>query len=187
MFPAFVIPFVGAAILSARGTVMALWQKRLEVAINVAILCAFLAVAALASKRFFEPSRVNSSGPKVGATLSLAGIEWQKSERSLVLALSIGCHFCSESAGFYQRLVPAASSCGVQVLAVLPQPVAESRNYLEKLGVTMPEVMAGSLATIGVSGTPTLLLLDRQGKILQAWVGKLDTDGERRVLSSLQP
>ena len=38
---------------------------------------------------------------------------------------------------------------------------------------------------IKVPGTPTLLLVDDQGKVLDVWVGKLDESREKQVLASL--
>jgi hypothetical protein len=164
------------------------WQKRIEVATNVAILCAFLMVAALATKRFFErPVDASGRGPRIGTAISLPGVDWGKSNLSLVMALSTGCHFCSESSEFYRRLVPSAANRGVRVLAVLPQPLVESRGYLEKLGVPVTEVVESPLAVLDVPGTPTLIVLDRQGRIKKAWAGKLDPEREKQVLASLQP
>jgi hypothetical protein len=103
------------------------------------------------------------------------------------MVLSTGCHFCSESADFYKRLIPSATNRGVQVLAVLPQPLVDSRGYLEKLGLPATEVVESSLASVDVSGTPTLIELDRQCRIQKAWVGKLAQESERQALASLQP
>jgi peroxiredoxin len=164
------------------------WQKRIEIATNLAILCAFLAVASLAAKRFFEhPAAANASGPQVGASISLPGVDWNKSNSTLVMALSTGCHFCSESAEFYKRLLPSAMHKGIRVLAVLPQPLADSRSYLQKLGLSVPEVLESPLMSVRASGTPTLIMLDRRGRIQKAWVGKLNAEGQAEVLSSLQP
>jgi hypothetical protein len=166
-------------------TPMSGWAKRIEIATNVAILCAFLLVAALAAKRLWEPSSPKPGAPSIGAKVSLHGVDWSTSNQNLVLALSTGCHFCSESADFYQRLVPSAESNGTRVLAVLPQPISDGRSYLEKLGVTVSEVVQSPLGAVDVSGTPTVLLIDGQGKIRKAWVGKLGPEQERQVMKGL--
>jgi hypothetical protein len=164
------------------------WQKHLEVAINVAVLLAFVAVGALATKRFFQnPAQDMVREPQVGASISLPGVDWGASNVNLVMALSTGCHFCSESAVFYKRLVPFAAAKGIRVLAVLPQSVSDDRAYLDNLGVRVSEIVESPLGRLDVSGTPTLLVLDAHGRIKRAWVGKLDSDGERQVLASLQP
>lgn len=165
---------------------MNVWTKRLEAATNIAILCCFLLVAGVATKRLLEHPASELRGPVVGQKVSLRGVDWSGSSRTLVLALSTGCHFCSESADFYRRLVPSAVHGGFHVLAVLPQPVPDGRAYLEKLGVPVSEVLQSPLDSVEVSGTPTLLVLDQQGRIQKAWVGKLGPDQEEQVVASLR-
>lgn len=165
---------------------MSVWVKRVEMATNVAILCAFVLVAALAAKRLWEPSSLKAGGPVIGAKVSVQGIDWSRSNQNLVLVLSTGCHFCTESAEFYRRLVPSANSTGTRVLAVLPQPISDGRLYLEGLGVTVSEVVQSPLNAVDVSGTPTVLLLDKVGHIQKAWVGKLDPLQEQKVIASLR-
>jgi hypothetical protein len=166
---------------------MSVFEKRLEVAVNIAILCAFLMVAALAARRLWHPDAADRlSEPEIGAKVSLAGVDWSKSGRTLVLALSTTCHFCSESSEFYKRLVPEAISHRVPIVAVLPQPTVEGRLYLDGLGLHVQDVLQTPLAAVDATGTPTVLVVDRGGKISKAWVGKLAPDQERQVLASLQ-
>src|SRR6266403_2612076 len=58
---------------------------------------------------------------QAGTKISLVGIDWSKSDRTVVLALSTGCHYCSESAPFYQKLQQQNPN-NVRLVAVLPQP-----------------------------------------------------------------
>jgi peroxiredoxin len=160
------------------------WTKRLEVAINLSILCAFLMVAALAAQRLLN--KRSTSHPSIGAKITVTGIDWSKSKQNLVLALSTTCHFCSESADFYKRLVPDATRHGINVVAVLPQPPNSSRSYLNGLGVSVPEIFQSSLGSIDVTGTPTLLVVDAKGKILKAWIGKISGAQEEEVLEALR-
>jgi len=165
---------------------MSVFARRIEVATNIAILCAFVLVAGLAADRLLGRSPDEASEPKVGERILLPGMDWSRSERTLVLALSDGCHFCSESADFYRKLVPSARQRGLRVLAVLPQPVSSSEIYLKQLEVSVPEIVQNSLDALQVSGTPTLLLVDRRGRIERAWVGKLDSAQEQQVLASVR-
>lgn len=165
---------------------MSVWAKRLEIATNLAILCAFLLVGTLAIQRLREPSHSAPRQPTVGERVSLKGVDWSKSGKNLILALSTQCHFCSESAGFYRRLVPSALGSGVQVIAVLPQSVSDSSSYLQKLNVKVPEILQSPLDSVDVTGTPTLLVVDRQGRIQNAWVGKLEPEREEQVVASFR-
>jgi peroxiredoxin len=166
---------------------MNLWTKRLEVAVNVALLGAFLMVAALAAQRFWN-GRADSraAGPEIGKKVSLANVDWSKSDRTLVLAISTTCHFCSESADFYKRLVPAAAGQGIPVIAALPQTTAESHSYLDRLGVNVQGVFQTSLQALGTGATPTVLVIDKNGRVSKAWVGKLGPEAENQVLASLR-
>ena len=87
-----------------------------------------------------------------------------KDKRTLVLALSTQCHFCTESAPFFQRIRKETSK-NLKMVAVLPQPVSESHKYLEGEGVQVDDVRQAPLTTIGVRGTPTLLLVDNVGSV----------------------
>ena len=40
-------------------------------------------------------------------------------------------------------------------------------------------------SAIKIPGTPTLLLVDNNGKVLNVWVGKLDDRHEKEVLKTL--
>jgi thioredoxin-related protein len=116
---------------------------------------------------------------------SLPGVDWAGNKRTLVLALSTQCHFCTDSAPFFQRIQKEAAK-NVRMLAVLPQAVEDSRKYLEGEGVHVEDVKQAQLSTIGVTGTPTLLLVDSTGKVADAWQGKLQPEQEAGVLTVLK-
>jgi hypothetical protein len=74
----------------------------------------------------------------------------------------------------------------VRLLAVLPQPVEESRKYLDGAGVRVDEVRQASPQSIGVPGTPTLLLVDAAGRVSDVWRGKLQPNDEEKVIATLR-
>ncbi|HEY6328194.1 MAG TPA: hypothetical protein VI756_02575, partial [Blastocatellia bacterium] len=102
-----------------------------------------------------------------------------------ILAVAEGCHFCSESADFYKRIAKAVAGSETHLVVVLPQEVSEGRRYLSGLGVDVADVRKASLDSLGVAGTPTLILVDNSGLVKKVWVGKLSPEGEADVLNSL--
>ena len=163
--------------------------KGLEVSANVAIII----VAVLLGVVLVRQQLLGGAQPRAGASqpgaaanlgskLALPGVDWAESKKTLVLALSSKCHFCSESAPFYQRL---AKEGGVRLIAVVPQDAAEGRAYLDRLSVPIGDVRQMPLGAIGVEGTPTLMLVDDKGVILNSWVGKLPASTEDEVLSKI--
>ena len=110
----------------------------------------------------------------VGTRLPIPGIEWTKNERTLVIALSEGCRYCLASGPFYQRLTKEVSgSKNIGVVAVFPQPVNDARNYLNSLGVSVADIRQVSFDALGVIGTPTLILVNKEGVVINAWRGQL--------------
>lgn len=167
-------------------------SKKIELVADLAIivLACLLAVALvknyLWSKPSEQPVKSQQQGPVTDPTTRVSSLEvnWKQNGQTLVLAISTSCHFCTDSAPFYQALVKRKKE--TRVVAVLPQPVEEGRAYLEKLGISVDEIRQLSLDRMGVRGTPTLLLVDASGAVKDSWVGKLSPEKETDVLSRLQ-
>lgn len=166
-------------------------SRRLEVAANVAIIVVAVLVCFVVVKTYLlggstKPQQ-QSQAPATGSKVSMSDVDWGKNGRTLVLVLQKGCHFCSESAPFYQRLVrDTAGHEGLRLIAVLPQQVEEGKQYLNDLGVSIDEVRQAPPSDLSVRGTPTLLLVDGSGIVTDSWVGKLPPDKEAEVLNRLK-
>ena len=128
----------------------------------------------------------NNTRPRIqiGAKLPLEGVDWATNQKTLVVALSDKCHFCTDSANFYQRLSQDHGSAAL--IAVLPQPVDESKQYLSQLKVMISDVRQVPLTSLAVTATPTLILVDKDGTVLKSWVGKLKPEREAEVIARLR-
>jgi hypothetical protein len=170
------------------------FSRSVEVCANVAIIVVALAIVAVLYRSYRLPSTTVStteqkkpSGPMKGTKLEVSGVDWSQSKSTLVLALQKGCHFCTESAPFYQQLMQQVSKQNdLRILAVFPQSPDDARSYLEGLNVHVGEIKQSGLAVIGVNGTPTLILVDQQGIVQQSWIGRLSPDREAEVLRLLK-
>lgn len=168
---------------------MGSWKKWLEVVTNVAILCVCVLIVVIGVKEYLSPNTAAAlAGPSKGTHVSLPGVDWSRGNRTLVMVLSTQCHFCSDSAGFYQKLLPQAIDRKIPVVAILPQSIEESRQYLTRLGLQASSisVLQEPMSAVHVSGTPTLFVVDHQGLVQRAWSGKLAASGETEVLSEVQ-
>jgi rhodanese-related sulfurtransferase/thioredoxin-related protein len=163
--------------------------KKIEAFANLAILAIAIFLGAVLIKRYpVAPTGESPSEPDqritVGARISLPGVNWANDRQTLLLFLSEGCPYCSDSAPFYRRLVDRASG-SIRLIAILPEAVEEGRRYLNELGVSVDEVKQPSLASVGITAVPTLVLVDGAGIVRNIWSGKLTNDRESEVLSSL--
>lgn len=162
------------------------FYKRIELLANIAIiLVAITIVVVLVQRFFFTPTAKAPPTIPIGTKVSLPDVDWAANRKTLVLALQTSCHFCSESAPFYQRLVQAAGAKGVKLVAVLPQPPNEGHDYLDKLAVPISDVRQATLSSLSVAGTPTLILVNEKGEAAGVWVGKLPSDKETELLARL--
>jgi thiol-disulfide isomerase/thioredoxin len=104
------------------------------------------------------------------------------------MALSTHCGFCQDSVPFYQKLSAFKNSSPVnlRLATVMPESKEEAEAYLKKNGVTADIVLSTPISQIGVNGTPTLLLLDGENRLVQSWVGQLNNSQESEVVLQLQ-
>jgi thiol-disulfide isomerase/thioredoxin len=165
-------------------------SRKIELLANVAIISVALLIGVAFVRNHLSPAiSARPAAPvpvPAGAKLSVPGVDWAQSEKTLVLALNKGCHYCSASASFYQRLArETAGHKDVRLIAVLPQEVSEGKQYLDELKIPIQDIRQASLDSLGVSGTPTLILLDKTGSVTAAWTGQLPADKEPDVLRRL--
>lgn len=168
-------------------------SKKIEVGANIAVivLVALFGWTTLKGNNVLGSSRPararQASEPKVGLNLTqtpLRDVNWARNKSTLVLGLQTTCHFCTDSSPFFQKL-PAAAAGKTKIVAVLPQSIVESREYLSKLGIRVDDIRSAPLASIGVGGTPTMLLVDDKGIVKSVWIGKLPDERQTEVLSAI--
>jgi hypothetical protein len=154
-------------------------HKKLENLANAATILAVIAafVILLSRGAIFDTHRAPAL--PVGKTLSFAPDRGRNA--NIVLVLSSDCRFCTESAPFYRRLMSNRSS-KAQVTAVLPQELRDSQVYLRSLGITPDRVVRARPGSLGLSGTPTILITDNRGKVTAGWEGRLSQKAEAEVL-----
>jgi thiol-disulfide isomerase/thioredoxin len=176
-------------------------NKTIELCANVGITLATLLISyTLIRGYLFRPAptseaqpatarRGSSPGPtpSQGAKVTIPGVDFANSERTLLFVLSSSCKFCKESAPFYQRIVQEAQSIkDLRLVAVLPQDEKDGEKYLSDMGISIREVKQSRPESVGTSGFPTLILVDNKGAVKKAWVGKLPAQKEAEVVNRIK-
>jgi hypothetical protein len=159
--------------------------KKIEMIANVAIIVAAAAIVFFFVRNYMRNQADSAPVIATGTKLALKDVSWQPNNKTIVLAVSTTCHFCSESAPFYRELVSQCKQQHVRTIAVLPQAIGEAQTYLQNEGVAVDDVRQVVFHDIPISGTPTLLLVDGSGTVKDVWVGKLPDSKEKEVLSKL--
>lgn len=159
---------------------------KMERLANVALLVTCAAVTTqLVYSYFLRPApRVGTyhAGERIGDTPELG---LKKVRATVLLMTASTCHYCNESMPFFQRLVASAQQSGVRVLGVSAEPPTVNREYLVGNGVKVGAVVSALKNRLKMGPTPTVLLIRSDGVVAGAWVGRLDSHGEARLLHAL--
>ncbi|HXP38614.1 MAG TPA: hypothetical protein VN833_00015 [Candidatus Acidoferrales bacterium] len=162
-------------------------MKRLETTANIAVIVAAVILVVFLGQqgwiRHNSPSRATARSLE-GKTVHLPGVQFAAQSRTLIIAISTQCHFCRDSEPFYKELAEKFGS-RVNLIAVLPQTQSEAEQYVRQAIAPSVQVVSSPLISLGVTGTPTLLLVDASGRVQKAWVGKLDSPAQQQLQSLL--
>ena len=167
------------------------WYKKIEFASNIAIIVVALLLGGIFVIRYWSPYSANTQPLEVenvkgGTKLLLPNVDWNKNSKSVVLAISPACRYCTDSLPFYRKLAAQKNDRdGFSVIVIAPQSVSETQEYLNKNGIKADDVRQTALSAINVRATPTLIVLDNQGTVVNSWVGKLSLTKEAEVVESL--
>jgi thioredoxin-related protein len=173
-------------------------KSTLDTVANIAIIivCA-IAAAVLVRNQFFPPQPSGPPQAKKGEQYAqLKAVVPPGASRALVVAVQPGCHFCNDSMTFYKQLLDQRNSQASKVKFVAAVPANDKPADAKKLvddeaekfssvGAKPDSMVNLDFAAVKVPGTPTLMLVDNNGKILNVWVGKLDPGSEKEVLKTL--
>lgn len=163
---------------------------KIEGTANVCIAVAAVLLLVTFSWRFSgcnPPSRSQRTPIPQGAMIKLPDFDWSGSPQTLLLALSTDCAYCTFSTSFYRRLVKQAEvTRNTRLIAVLPQAIHESREYFAKHDLRIDSLRQAVPASFGVNGTPTLILVDSSGVVIQSWGGMVPPEVETEILAFIE-
>ncbi|MFN3326901.1 MAG: rhodanese-like domain-containing protein [Bryobacteraceae bacterium] len=151
----------------------------------ICIVCAAIVVWQFA-ERFRGADAGNVNPITVGSKVELPQVRWSDSPKTVVLAVSTYCQYCTTSAPFYRALIQESARGGFRVVAAVRETEVDARPLLASLGLEhLGDIRHGDLETIGVRVTPTVLIVDREGSVEAVWSGKLKPSEQRDVFARL--
>jgi len=162
-------------------------KNKVEAAANLAVIVLALMIGSVFLIDRFAEHGANPNEVKVGDQLpDLPAYKWNAHERTLVLALRSGCHFCEASMPFYRKLAQLEQSnqIGVHLVAVFPDDPTVVRQVVETQHLKLEVLPRFELAQVKVQATPTLMLVDEQGRVFEVWMGQLPAAEEAEVIAA---
>jgi thioredoxin-related protein len=163
-------------------------KTKIEFVANAVVILLAVVIGIVFIKDRFAPSSSEPIEVKVGDKVArIEGWDFGAHGETLMLVLRKGCHFCEDSAPFYQRLVTQQRQSGshASIVAVFPDPADVAKEVVQSEGLAVEAISGVPLERLNVNGTPTLLLVDRTGMVLKAWMGVLSPRQELEVMRAV--
>ena len=165
-------------------------KNSLETITNLAVLLAASGVLIALSWGYFAQSQtpLAVAGMQRGQSLAqLPTVDYAGKTQTLLIAMNTQCQYCTESVSFYNTLADRVrpGSKGTRIVAVFPNKKDEVQKYVDSNGFRLETLADVDFATLNVSFTPTVMLVDSHGKLIDFWIGKVSTDIEQQILSTV--
>lgn len=166
-------------------------RTALEAVTNTAVLMALIIAGTVFTWNYIPHRSVTKlqSGLQKGKPLArLPGYDYATSSRTLIIAMKPACDRCNESIRLYNQFkdIQNLNDKSTTLLAVFPEPREEVEHYTRQNQLMVDAMPGVSLTAINVRTTPTIVLVDNSGKILNFWVGKLSLEDEQEVINILK-
>ena len=159
-------------------------SKSIELAVNLAIILVAILISIIFVKNYLlapqsAPESVDYRIP-AGTKVSLPEVDWAQNGQTLLLVLKKGCRYCA-------RARPSINVWCVRRLhrtgcawSLCCRRKVRGKQYLSSLDVPISEVRRAELGELGVRGTPTLILVNGKGEVMESWAGKLLAEKKRK-------
>jgi cytochrome c biogenesis protein CcmG/thiol:disulfide interchange protein DsbE len=96
------------------------------------------------------------------------------------------CIPCKDEAPFFEQLWRRDQARDVVVVGLNAKDLtSDARGFMDRYDLTFPIVRDGSGGTIesyGITGFPETFVLDREGRVVEAFIGAVNTDEDRARL-----
>jgi hypothetical protein len=163
----------------------------LDQATNVAMIVTCAVVTATLGSKYLtnHKSTVQSTasyviGDRIPESVP---IDMRAAEQTLVLFVRDGCHFCTESMGFYRNLVhDRKDPASLRFVVASSDSPDVSQRYLSANQLSVDGISHVAPGQLNARGTPTLILVGKDRKVRGAWIGKLSTEREDEVRRALK-
>jgi len=161
-------------------------KDKIEITTNLLIIVVLVLIGGSYIKaRFGHHQQQLSVGERIAAP---QGYDWHEHAQTLVVAVHAGCIYCEHSYPLYQRLegLEHDNHLKAHMLVVMPDNKEAGAALLSTHGITSQSIPGTLLNKMKIYGTPTLLLVDANGRLLQSWIGELDASRADALLAQLR-
>ena len=107
-------------------------------------------------------------------------------DKLILFVLTPTCPYCIQSYPFYRKVIESKRQDTKIVVGVdLSVPIEIERRLILREGLNIDTLITIPTIDWGISSVPTIILLDNEAKVEDVWIGLLDIDQEKEVLSAV--
>jgi len=157
----------------------------LDAVVSVSIVVAAVAITWVAYRQYSAPRGPGKPlVPSPGTLIEIPGVKWADARRSLIVVIKPGCPYCDESMPFYRKVLESRAPDRLRVLFVGPANRDSLDGYLSQRGIASDPIQV-PIRSLFASATPTIILVDTNGRVEKAWVGLLSVSRQCDVFTAL--
>jgi hypothetical protein len=156
------------------------FSQAIDVVANVTTIVVLLFFAVfVVQKEFISKNRARKD-VETGATMpAISGVQYGTAEKTVLVAATSSCRFCLASMPFYRRLFDHVVTRGrLQFMFIRPANDEMFGRIISQNGLSSAPQAKADFEVLRVSRTPTIIVVDRAGRIDRIWTGKLDEGDE---------
>lgn len=105
---------------------------------------------------------------------TIEAVNFAASDKTVVVFVASTCQYCTQSMPFYAELARSRAGLRTQLVAVGFEPESTITAYLAGHRVETDGIFSTMSRAYKFAATPTLLVLDSNGVVIQQWVGALN-------------
>lgn len=152
---------------------------------NILTVVAAVTLIVFLAHRFFSAFDSVSTLPPIGSKISIEGFSPGSAKNNVLIAMIKGCRYCEDSMPFYRNLGAKFATDHTTLYAVFPPDTKDADSYISSYGLNHVTLLYTRLSSIGVSGTPTVILTNSSGTVVKVWEGRLSATHEHELIETL--
>ena len=162
----------------------------IEVASNVAVVVVALVVVISFIRGYISPSppvRLQGGLQKGTQFPQVMGIDFSKSQRTLLVALDPNCESCVESLPFFKSLADKlySKSNEAKMVAVFESSEEPTKRYVRENQLKADAVFGVDFKALNLNAIPAIILIDNRGTVIDFWLGKPSNSIEDQIIKQL--
>jgi hypothetical protein len=167
-------------------------REKLDTIATTLLILACLAVIGdvawrrLSAASSTAPARAAATRPGAPEKLTWLGqTGFSRAERTVAIAIRESCGYCTASMPFYRELVAQQRQSSFRLVAVTTDSATRCEAYLRSHDVAVDDIVVVTPDRLGVQGTPTLIVIARDGSVEHVATGQLDPGGQKVLVDLL--